>query len=112
MRTFAVVVGLMIGGAAIAATGQIQGTGFVQGRVVDEADAPVADVAVTVTHADGATLTSKSDAKGEWKVIGLGRGQWELTFEKKGYTPAKAKAFFESDATRVWPFTIKLKPAK
>jgi hypothetical protein len=101
----------MIGSAAIAA-GQMQGTGFVQGRVVDEADAPVTDVTVTVTHSDGATLSAKSDAKGEWKVIGLGRGQWELTFEKKGYTPAKAKAFFESDQTRVWPFTIKLKAAK
>jgi hypothetical protein len=103
-------VAVLIGGAAVIA-GQIHGTGFVQGRTVDVSDEqPLTDVTVTATNAEtGGTLTGKSDAKGEWKVIGFGRGQWELTFAKKGFEPSKAKAFFETDSTRVWPFTIKLK---
>jgi hypothetical protein len=109
VKAFAVVVAVLLGGAAVA-TGQIHGTGFVQGRTVDVSDEPVTDVTVTATNAEtGGTLSGKSDAKGEWKVIGFGRGQWELTFEKKGFEPSKAKAYFETDHTRVWPFTIKLK---
>jgi tetratricopeptide (TPR) repeat protein len=72
------------------ATGLISQEGRGQGRligsVVDEAGNPVEGVKITLRYERFAnTLTTTSNANGQWGFIGLGRGEITLTVEKEGY---------------------------
>jgi hypothetical protein len=104
-----VILGLIIAGVTV--TAQSRGVGVVQGKAVDEAGAPVAGVSVTATIDGGNALKGTSDEKGEWRIVGMSRGQWDVLFDKSGFAPSKAKVILDSEQTRLWPITIHMKPA-
>ncbi|MCJ7610977.1 MAG: tetratricopeptide repeat protein [Candidatus Aminicenantes bacterium] len=63
-----------------------RGQGRLIGSVVDEAGNPVEGVKITLrSERFTNTLTTTSNAKGQWGFIGLGRGDVTLTVEKEGY---------------------------
>jgi hypothetical protein len=93
------------------ASGQIRGLGFVQGTVVDEKGTPLADVVyVANLPRVGDRLNGVSNQKGEWKVIGMAHGEWDIVFEKPGYLRNSAKILLEPELARIRPITITLKP--
>jgi len=71
-----------------------RGTGRLVGKVVDEKGKGLDAVIVRASFPAviGAVLEAKSNKNGEWTVDDVGEGDWELTFEKDGYEPAKARA--------------------
>ena len=63
-----------------------RGQGRLIGNVVDEAGNPVEGVKITLRYERFTnTLTTTSNAIGQWGFIGLGRGEITLTVEKEGY---------------------------
>jgi len=81
---------------------QIHGLGFVQGKVVDDKGAALADVTLTaVLPRVGGRIVGKSDDKGEWRVIGMAHGEWDLIFEKRGYATNKAHVVLEPELVRI-----------
>jgi len=111
VKTLSIAV-LLILGCAHAASAQLHGFGFVQGKIVDERGAPVPDVTFFATLPRvGGRLAGVSDQKGEWKIVGMAHGEWEITFEKSTYTKRSIKLILESELARVPPITVKLKPA-
>ncbi len=113
MRTFLVMIGFVAAVATVVASpGQMHGLGRIQGKVIDESNAVVTEVKVTATPPEGGKpITSVSDDKGEWKIVGMTKGTWDVAFEKTGFVTSKAKVVLESEETRLWPITIKLTPA-
>jgi tetratricopeptide (TPR) repeat protein len=76
---------LALGGCALQSQ-EGRGQGRLIGSVVDEAGTPVEGVKITLRYEQFTnTLTTTSNAKGQWGFIGLGRGEITLTVEKEGY---------------------------
>jgi hypothetical protein len=112
VKTFLAIVGLVAASLVVVNAGQMHGMGRVQGKVIDDSNAAVTEVKVTATPPDGGKpLISTSDDKGEWKIVGMTKGAWDVAFEKAGFATSKAKVILESEDTRLWPITIKLTPA-
>jgi protocatechuate 3,4-dioxygenase beta subunit len=67
-----------------------QAQSLTRGKVVDSAGKPVADAVVTfVAQFVNLSRTAKTDAKGEYLIIGLPSGQFAITATKDGVGTAK-----------------------
>jgi hypothetical protein len=77
----AILLALFAGGASA----QTQ-TGTIEGRVLDEQGAILPGVTVTLAGRQGAT-TTVTDARGEYRFVGLTPGVYEVTTELAGFTP-------------------------
>jgi Flp pilus assembly protein TadD len=98
--------------ASAASAQSWRGQGRLAGKVTDEAGKPVEGVAVKLTlPSEGGAFETKTNAKGEWAVGGLGRGQWNIDFIKAGYEPRNISAP-AADMTRMPPIEITLKRAE
>ena len=105
----AIVVLLTLGSTAYA---QLRGMGRIQGSVVDDAGAPLTEVKIRATLPDyQGGVDSSTDKKGEWIIGGLGRGDWDVVFEKAGYAPRRAKIRIEVELARVPAIAVTLKKA-
>ena len=81
---------------------QIHGLGFVQGKVADDKGAALRDVAFTaVLPRVGGRIVGKTDDKGEWRVIGMAHGEWDIVFEKRGYVVNKVHVSLEPELVRI-----------
>lgn len=78
------------GGVPAPAVVQARGNARLQGKVVDEAGQPVADVMVKA-QMPGQTeiLSGKSNKKGEWRINGMADGQWNIELTKEGLEPIR-----------------------
>jgi len=111
MKTLSFVVVFVVGVVQIA-SGQLHGLGVLQGKIVNEKGAPLADVTFTATLPRvGAQLTGTSNEKGEWKIVGMAHGAWDITFDKRGYARSRAKIQFESELSRFPPMMIRMRQA-
>lgn len=111
VKTLCVTVAFILGIGHVA-NAQLRGLGFVQGKIVDDKGAPLPDVtfSATLPGAEG-QLTAHSNERGEWKIVGMARGEWNITFEKAGYAKGRAKVILEVELSRIPPVTIKMKSA-
>jgi hypothetical protein len=93
-RSFTVVVALFLASlVTFAATAQIRGTGRLQGSVVDKATGkPVAGATVTISGNNTKSAVTKTNAKGQWSVLGLAGGTWSIDIEAKGYETKRGSA--------------------
>ena len=89
---------------------QLRGMGRSEGTVTDEAGEPLTEVTVkaTLPGSTGA-LEATSDGKGKWLVGGMGRGEWDMVFEKAGYTPRRAKVSLQVELARIPPIAVVMK---
>lgn len=89
-----------------------RGSGRLMGRVVDEQGKALEGVIVRASFpvVVGALLEAKTNKSGDWTVDDVGEGDWELTFEKDGYDPAKASAEVD-ESGRSTPLRTTLKKA-
>jgi predicted Zn-dependent protease len=73
---------------ASSAVAQSKGNAKISGKVVDDQGQPVADAVVRMQMVGQPDMVmGKSDKKGEWKIAGLGEGQWRLQTTKEGLEP-------------------------
>jgi tetratricopeptide (TPR) repeat protein len=72
--------------AAAASAQGWRGQGHVNGKVTDESGNPLEGVVVKmVLPSEKGTVDTKTNKKGEWSIGGIGRGNWQVDFEKAGY---------------------------
>jgi hypothetical protein len=90
--------------------GQLRGMGRIEGTVTDEGGAPLTDVAVKATlPGTTGSIDGTSDAKGKWMLGGMGRGDWDVVFEKGGFAPRRAKVSLQVELARVPPIAVVMK---
>jgi tetratricopeptide (TPR) repeat protein len=79
---------LLAAGLVFAQAGR--GTGHLKGVVTDQNGKPLEGAQVILTYMQGtggAKRETKTNKKGEWSLMGLGTGQWEVAIIMKGYEP-------------------------
>jgi hypothetical protein len=90
---------------------QWRGLGRAVGKVVDEAGAPVAEATVRADLLGVGGTTLKTNAKGEWILNGVARGEWSITVAKIGMVTQKTKvAVQEMGAPASLKTTLKKAP--
>ncbi len=91
---------------------QMRGMGRFAGTVTDETGAPLPGVSVKAVMSGGTTpIAVASDDKGAWAIGGVGKGEWDVMFEKNGFAPRKAKVTLPVELARVPPIAMALKKA-
>jgi len=106
----ALVVAMMM--SPVVGMAQMRGLGRVGGTVTDASGAPIAEVNISATlNGSSGTIESKSDEKGAWAVAGMGKGEWDVVFEKPGYAPRKAKVSLAVELARVPAIAVAMKKA-
>lgn len=95
----------------VLASAQLRGLGHVQGSVLDASGAPMSDVTISATlPGTGGALTATSNQKGEWKIVGIGRGTWDISFQKPGFASARAKVVLDVELARLPNVTVTMTP--
>lgn len=95
---------------AVPATGQDwRGLGRVGGKVVDDSGKPLEGVAIRamLPSAGNKGPDTRSNAKGEWAIGGVARGDWALDFAKDGYE-TKRISISISEVARIPPMEVAL----
>lgn len=65
-----------------------RGKGRIGGKVVDVESNPIVKAKVELVFEDEVTkLTTETDSKGNWAMLGLGSGQFRVTASAEGYIP-------------------------
>jgi Carboxypeptidase regulatory-like domain len=108
-----VVLGLVLAvGVVSTAYAQLHGMGRINGTCVDEGGAPLEGVTVKGTLPGSAgSIDGATDKKGEWILGGMARGEWDVTFEKAGFAPRKAKVSLTVELARMPPIAVTMKKA-
>lgn len=93
-RSITVVVALFLASlVTFVSSAQVRGKGRLQGSVVDKATGkPVADATVTVSGGNTKPVITKTNAKGQWSVLGLVSGTWSIDIDAKGYQTLRGSA--------------------
>lgn len=91
---------------------QQRGLGAVTGVVSSEAGEPVNGAIVKFILPNGETVEGKSDGAGKWRVGGLGKGEWKVSFSADGFATRIVKFVVERETiTGGDPVKIVLKKA-
>jgi hypothetical protein len=103
---------MVVIGLGSTAYAQLHGMGRINGTCVDEGGAPVEGVSIKATlPGSTGSIDSSTDKKGEWIVGGMARGDWDVTFEKAGFAPRKAKVSLTVELARMPPIAVTMKKA-
>lgn len=112
LRTTRVVLVMVLASwSSVAWAQEWRGQGRVAGKVVDDGGAPIEGVTVAATlptSQNRGPNPGKTNAKGEWSVGGLARGNWALDFSRDGYETLSISVPV-SEGSRIPPMTITLK---
>lgn len=80
---------LLLAAASALPAQEGRGNGRLSGTVVDENGAPLENVTITLKYMEfNNTRQVKSNPKGQWGFLGLGKGAVQVTGELEGYAPA------------------------
>jgi hypothetical protein len=104
----AVVVGMLVV-ASGAPQAQMRGLGRINGVAVDDSGAPLGEVVVKIGFTDGSKIEGKTDAKGNWALAGLGRGEFPISFVKDGFETKRVKIVIEKELAKTQPIKITMK---
>ena len=107
-RCLASYLGLLVV-ASDAPQAQMRGLGRINGSIADDGGAPVGEAVVKITFSDGSKIEGKSDAKGNWALAGLGRGEFPVSFEKDGFEVKRVKVVIEKELAKTQPIKITMK---
>ena len=100
----------VLAGLSTTVYAQLHGMGRIQGTVADEGGAPLEGVEIKATLPGSAgEITGKSDAKGNWIIGGMGRGDWDVVFEKAGFAPRKAKVSLQVELAKIPSIAVAMK---
>lgn len=110
MSAFRIVVGVLlttlVSSAAFAQSARAMGT------VKDTNGRPIKGAIVHALNRDASPsqITSSTDDKGRWAMIGLKTGTWQFTVEAPGFTPVQASAPVRVAATPPMAFALARDP--
>lgn len=104
----AIVMGMLLA-ASSAPQAQMRGLGRINGSVTDDSGAAVEGVVIKIGFSDGSKIEGKSDAKGDWALAGLGRGEFPVSFEKAGFETKRVKVVIEKELAKTQPIKITIK---
>lgn len=77
---------------------QHQGKARMKGKVTGQDGNPIAGVNVKLySFRADSTMTTRTDAKGEWKAMWVRGGKWNIDFEKSGFAPKKISSNLKED---------------
>lgn len=102
-----VALSMLVGASSLHA--QMRGLGRIEGQVSDDGGAPVEGVVVKLALGDGSSLEGKSDAKGNFVVAGVGRGEFAASFSKDGFSTKRLKLVLEKEIGRSNPIKVQMK---
>ncbi len=87
-------------------------TGRATGLVRDQNGKPIRSATVKADKPDAypPRVTSTSDDKGRWAMIGLGSGEWRFTVEAPGYIAQNASVVVRAAGTPPLTFTLPRDP--
>lgn len=92
------------------ASAQVRGKGRLQGSVTDKATGkPVAGATVTISGGNTKPVVTKTNGKGQWSVLGLTSGTWNIDIEAKGYQQLHGSAAL-SEMQMAPPIRSELEP--
>ena len=95
------------------AMAQPHGNAKLSGKVVDDQGNPVENVLVTAQMAGQAdSLSGKTDKKGEWRINGVGNGEWKIEISKEGLETATEMLEVKADKAPPLNVTMKKGTAK
>jgi outer membrane receptor protein involved in Fe transport len=81
----------------------------VRGRVVDEAGQAIAGATVRAVDATtGTNRSARTDGEGEYSILLLRPGRYDLSAEAEGYAAGKSAVDLPLNATRVADFTLRM----
>jgi hypothetical protein len=103
-----VILGLLVAAGDVTQA-QMRGLGRINGSIADDAGTPVGDAVVKISFSDGSKIEGKSDAKGNWALAGLGRGEFPVSFEKDGFEVKRVKVVIEKELAKTQPIKITMK---
>jgi hypothetical protein len=81
----------------------------ITGKVTADSGGPVAGVQIKAVFGGNKIFDTSSNDSGEWSIGGMGKGEWEIVFEKAGYAQSRAKVVLPVDLSRVPPIAVTLK---
>jgi tetratricopeptide (TPR) repeat protein len=90
----AIILSFLIGAQELAAQGG-RGKGRLQGSVLDEAGNPIpgAKVVLDLMAKETAHREVTTNQKGEWAMVDMGSGNWQVTASQEGYIPTTTTVF-------------------
>jgi hypothetical protein len=97
---------IVLSGGQVAA--QFKGIGRLNGKVVDADGAPIEGVAIKLRQGTD-IIEGKTDAKGDWLLAGVARGNWLVSFDKEGFPSKLVKVVVEKEVLRTDPIKIQMK---
>lgn len=110
-RRITVIVALFIAALfTFSSSAQVRGKGRLQGNVVDKSTGkPVSGATVTVSGANTKPSVTKTNAKGQWSVLGLVSGTFNIDIEAAGYETLRGSASI-SEMQMIPPIKSELAP--
>jgi tetratricopeptide (TPR) repeat protein len=110
-RLLAVYASLALAASALAQ--DWKGMGRLEGRVTDEAGAPLVEATVKLELPErGGGAAVRTDRKGRWVLGGIAAGTWNIDVEAEGFTSRRLSVRLPSEASRLAPIEVKLNRAK
>jgi carboxypeptidase family protein len=111
-RTFRIALAIFVTSCLAAATPAAAQTGRAAGLVRDSSGHPLRGVIVRATNpqAHPAEVTSTTDSRGRWAMIGLSGGTWKFDVEATGYLAAGMELPVRSAGTPPVTFTLTRDP--
>jgi hypothetical protein len=110
MSAFRIVVGVLL--TTFLSTAALAQSARAVGTVKDTNGRPIKGATVRAVNkeASPSTITSTTDDKGRWAMIGLRTGTWQFTVEAPGFTPVQANAPVRVAATPPMGFALARDP--
>jgi tetratricopeptide (TPR) repeat protein len=110
MSAFRIVVGVLL--ATFLSSAAFAQSARAMGTVKDTNGRPIKGATVRAVNRDASPsqITSTTDDKGRWAMIGLRTGPWQFTVEAPGFTPVQATAPVRVAATPPMGFALARDP--
>lgn len=97
--------------AGPSAHAQMRGMGRLNGVVVGENGEPLDGVAVKAPISGGGALEGKSGDAGKWAIGGVGKGEWQVEFEKPGFETKRLKVIVQKETLNPEAIKVVMKKA-
>jgi len=88
-----------------------KGLGRLAGKVSDEGGAPLEGVSVKLELVERGSTTVATNKKGQWAVLGVAAGTWNIDFSREGYVTKAISVILPGEAVRLPPIAVTLERA-
>ncbi|MEW6320636.1 MAG: carboxypeptidase-like regulatory domain-containing protein [Acidobacteriota bacterium] len=90
---------------------QVKGMGRIHGVVVSDAGAPVDGVSIKAPLMSGGVIEGRSSDGGSFYLAGVGRGEWQVEFEKAGFETKRVRIIVQKETMNPEQIKVVLRKA-